>query len=115
MSLKNRHYTECEDFNFLVDIYAVRGEAKCWNCDKTGHNYYDCLDVRRVFCFGCGATDTYRPSCLKCSEKSRTKGCSTDLSRTSVSDSLDISNSNTGSTLHTITKSDTNTMNNIHL
>lgn len=66
--------TEYEDSNSLMDICAVRGEAKCWNCDKTGHNYYDCLDVRRVFCFGCGAKDTYRPSCPKCGVKSQGNG-----------------------------------------
>lgn len=43
---------------------------KCWNCDVVGHRYQDCLAPRRIFCYGCGAIDTYRPSCPKCSSRS---------------------------------------------
>ncbi|XP_041451932.1 ubiquitin carboxyl-terminal hydrolase 14-like [Drosophila obscura] len=39
----------------------------CWNCEATGHRYQDCdSPVRRVFCYGCGKADTYKPSCKKC-------------------------------------------------
>ena len=39
----------------------------CWNCQKSGHRYQDCLDERRVFCYGCGAPNTYKPTCPSCS------------------------------------------------
>lgn len=52
-----------------TEVCAIRLEMRCWNCDKQGHNYMDCVEVRRVFCYGCGAKDTYRPSCPKCSKK----------------------------------------------
>lgn len=41
---------------------------KCWNCQSEGHRYQDCLSERRVFCYGCGAANTYKPSCSKCSK-----------------------------------------------
>lgn len=39
----------------------------CWNCRKAGHRYQDCLADRSVFCFGCGAPQTYKPNCRNCS------------------------------------------------
>lgn len=41
----------------------------CWNCQKTGHRYHDCMEDRRVFCYGCGASNVYRPKCSVCSSK----------------------------------------------
>lgn len=41
-------------------------EFECWNCSKKGHRYHDCRAERRVFCYGCGKPDTYRPNCTKC-------------------------------------------------
>lgn len=45
-----------------------RGEYKiCWNCKDMGHTFMDCMTpVNRVFCFGCGADNTYKPQCPKC-------------------------------------------------
>ncbi|KAH8321096.1 hypothetical protein KR074_004409, partial [Drosophila pseudoananassae] len=48
----------------------------CWNCRKEGHyepflnshRYQDCISDRRVFCYGCGAPNTYKPNCGKCSK-----------------------------------------------
>ncbi|KAH8338631.1 hypothetical protein KR074_002087, partial [Drosophila pseudoananassae] len=40
----------------------------CWNSQEEGHRYQECVSERRVFCYGCGAADTYKPSCLKCSK-----------------------------------------------
>lgn len=41
----------------------------CWNCQKSGHRYQDCLSDRTVFCYGCGTPDTYKPNCKKCHSK----------------------------------------------
>lgn len=49
-----------------IDVHRL----KCWNCEENGHGYHDCLKQRRVFCYGCGAKDTYKPNCLKCANKS---------------------------------------------
>lgn len=39
----------------------------CWNCKEVGHRYQDCLAERTIFCYGCGAANTYKPQCPKCS------------------------------------------------
>lgn len=63
---------EKDSANALMDdnneIYAIQN-LKCWNCDKAGHTYIDCMDTRRVFCYGCGLKDIYRPTCPNCSRK----------------------------------------------
>lgn len=41
----------------------------CWNCGKSGHRYQDCLEERSVFCYGCGASNVYKPNCIKCISK----------------------------------------------
>lgn len=41
----------------------------CWNCAKSGHRYQDCLEERSIFCYGCGAPNTYKPNCSKCASK----------------------------------------------
>lgn len=39
----------------------------CWNCDDIGHSFVDCSSPeRKVFCYGCGTKNTYKPSCGKC-------------------------------------------------
>lgn len=39
----------------------------CWNCDEMGHSYQDCTStIRAVFCYGCGAKRTYKPTCQRC-------------------------------------------------
>ena len=54
------------------DVCAVRSldNVKCWNCEEQGHRYHDCLQPRRVFCYGCGAAETYKPNCAKCKSDS---------------------------------------------
>lgn len=42
---------------------------KCWNCDKVGHSYTECMETRRIFCYGCGLLDTYKPTCPRCLKK----------------------------------------------
>lgn len=53
-------------------VCAIRSSdnSKCWNCEEPGHRYHDCLQARRVFCYGCGAVDVYKPNCEKCKTKS---------------------------------------------
>lgn len=41
----------------------------CWNCNKPGHRYQDCLSDRTIFCYGCGTPDVYKPNCKKCASK----------------------------------------------
>lgn len=45
-----------------------RGEYMiCWNCDDIGHSFGDCTSPdRKVFCYGCGSKNAYKPSCVKC-------------------------------------------------
>lgn len=38
----------------------------CWNCQKGGHRYQDCLKDRRIFCYRCVTSDVYKPNCSNC-------------------------------------------------
>ena len=42
---------------------------RCWNCKGTDHFWYDCLEERKIFCYGCGTENIYKPQCPKCSER----------------------------------------------
>lgn len=56
--------------NLTVDaINHNHTPLKCWNCSETGHFWEDCLKDRTIFCYGCGAKNTYKPNCLKCTTK----------------------------------------------
>ncbi|XP_033233219.1 uncharacterized protein [Drosophila pseudoobscura] len=41
----------------------------CWNCHKEGHRYQDCESKRKIFCYGCGIPNIYKPACEKCQKK----------------------------------------------
>lgn len=43
--------------------------TNCWNCGEPGHHWEDCLRERKVFCYGCGAKNTYKPQCQRCSNR----------------------------------------------
>lgn len=59
--------SEQEQF-FVSALDKRRGQFEiCWNCDEIGHSYMDCTAPRIVFCFGCGAKNTYRRNCARCS------------------------------------------------
>lgn len=53
-----------------VDAISAANKAEklvCWNCDEVGHTFFDCtVATKNVFCYGCGAKNTYRPTCLRC-------------------------------------------------
>lgn len=56
------------DWVCAMDATSKRGEySVCWNCDDLGHTFMDCTVARKVFCFGCGAKNVFRPRCPKCS------------------------------------------------
>jgi len=60
-----------------LSIAAVNhtGSAKitCWNCEMPGHVWEDCLAEKRVFCYGCGAPQIYKPNCANCKRKSENR------------------------------------------
>jgi len=56
-----------EEFESEVEIAVVKGSKLiCWNCRKEGHRYFDCLEERNLFCYGCGAIGIYKPNCSHC-------------------------------------------------
>lgn len=61
------------------EVATVTG-VTCWNCDEKGHFWDDCLRERRVFCYGCGTPNVYKPQCTRCANK-RTALASKNLSR----------------------------------
>lgn len=52
-----------------IEVCAVNKSGNCWNCGELGHNFFDCLEPRAIFCYGCGIPNTYRPQCANCSKK----------------------------------------------
>jgi len=46
----------------------------CWNCRKDSHRYQDCLEPRTIFCYGCGAQNTYKPNCQTCNPENPNVG-----------------------------------------
>lgn len=50
-------------------IQKPRYEITCFNCDEPGHRWDMCLSDRKIFCYGCGAKNVYKPQCLVCSKK----------------------------------------------
>ncbi|XP_075154291.1 uncharacterized protein LOC142227934 [Haematobia irritans] len=48
-------------------VHLSRNTPKCWNCEGSGHFWEDCLGDRNIFCYGCGAKNTYKPDCVTCS------------------------------------------------
>lgn len=71
----NRGYGEFQepvDYNVAALAHARQIPNRCeymvcWNCDDIGHSFGDCTSPdRRVFCYGCGTKNAYKPSCTKC-------------------------------------------------
>lgn len=53
------------------DKFSPNSLDICWNCDDIGHRYRDCpAETRRIFCFGCGASNVVKPKCPTCLSKS---------------------------------------------
>lgn len=63
-----------DELNVDNEVCAVQSNLKCWNCDKLGHSYIDCMEQRKIFCYGCGAKDIYKPTCPNCSRKHQGNG-----------------------------------------
>lgn len=59
---------ECETAQQISEeVSAIqRKQLICWNCDKPGHRFDDCLEIRSIFCYGCGAKNTFKPKCPSC-------------------------------------------------
>jgi len=45
----------------------------CWNCEAPGHVWENCLAERRVFCYGCGAPQIYKPNCQNCKKQAENR------------------------------------------
>ena len=74
-----KHVAEIlEEAEDAAEFSGVEEEAEigamalvCWNCRKEGHRYQDCGEKRKIFCYGCGARISYKPSCVKCQKTAR--------------------------------------------
>ncbi|KAI8116247.1 hypothetical protein CVS40_11646 [Lucilia cuprina] len=63
---------DSKDSNFEVNAVALAPKPiKCWNCDREGHYWDMCLQERRIFCYGCGLKNVYKPQCVNCSKNSK--------------------------------------------
>jgi len=64
----NRKEEEVSEDLFVEAIRKHPNKLECWNCKKIGHRYQDCIEKdRKIFCYGCGMPNTYKPNCPKCS------------------------------------------------
>lgn len=50
-------------------VHISYAKCKCWNCEEIGHCWENCLAARRVFCYGCGKPNIYKPQCQHCIAK----------------------------------------------
>lgn len=69
--LSRRNVSELETHGLAEEDNGQVDEIKeliCWNCSEPGHKYDECMAERKVFCYGCGAPNTYKPSCTKCNK-----------------------------------------------
>lgn len=61
--------------NTEFEINAIESQpirqVKCWNCEEEGHFWDMCLKDRKIFCYGCGLRNVYKPQCPKCSKNSK--------------------------------------------
>lgn len=58
-----------DDMVESTDVEEVSANSLiCWNFQKSCQRYHDCLEDRRVFCYGCGIPNVYKPKCTKCSQ-----------------------------------------------
>lgn len=75
---------ECENsdtnskFEFQAEpnidaINKTKSAPRCWNCDQQGHYFEDCLHEKTIFCYGCGAKNTYKPQCSTCLNRNSSK------------------------------------------
>lgn len=57
-----------EEAYYVPDEGGVCGLRKltCWNCNDQGHSYKECVKDKRIFCYGCGMKETYKPNCPNC-------------------------------------------------
>jgi len=60
---------ESEADNEILEL--KRPKLICWNCRKEGHRYFDCLEDRKLFCYGCEAEVIYKPNCIICTANGR--------------------------------------------
>lgn len=58
----NKDWVEVDE----VSKQATNAKLQCWNCREEGHRFFDCLEDRTVFCYGCGSPAVYKPNCTKC-------------------------------------------------
>lgn len=49
--------------------------ANCWNCGEVGHRHNTCQKEKKIFCFGCGASNVTKPNCPKCSRCNKCSNC----------------------------------------
>lgn len=61
---------EEQDVEDEICVVRTSEKIKCWNCDESGHGYQNCLKTRRIFCYGCGTPEVYKPNCAKCKSTS---------------------------------------------
>lgn len=45
----------------IAGVEALVRVYRCWNCEEEGHGCDMCMKERKVFCYGCGEKNIYKP------------------------------------------------------
>lgn len=67
----DKKLVNCSDFEVNAIEGKLERKVQCWNCEEEGHFWDMCLKDRKVFCYGCGLRNVYKPQCVKCSNNSK--------------------------------------------
>ena len=79
--MAKRYIAEVDDVNseILKTNHSIDEEVnaidlanrvlRCWNCKGTDHFWHDCLEEGKIFRYGCGTENIYKPQCPKYSVK----------------------------------------------
>ncbi|EDW29642.1 GL18446 [Drosophila persimilis] len=66
---------EEEELNEVVEDPEIAAVSLLWwNCGGHRHRYQECVAERKVFSYGCGRPETYKPSCSRCNASKNLKG-----------------------------------------
>ncbi|XP_057666029.1 uncharacterized protein LOC130899876 [Diorhabda carinulata] len=55
--------------NKISQNVSTLAQVVCYNCDRNGHKYSQCRDIKRIFCYGCGMKNVVKTKCNFCAQK----------------------------------------------
>lgn len=53
----------------LIDSLSKISPKVCWNCDESGHNWIECEEPPKMFCYRCGLKNCTTRNCTQCATR----------------------------------------------